>query len=356
MNWIELGRINDFRDFSYRHWSNGIILGYLIYFSVEDGITIKDAVSLKTIYNNRGYAGSIMNYYVFNNQLFFCADNRLFQFDFELNKLNPICETEESQIGMLSMNIAVGGTYSRRPRINKYEIIRINGCKPFYKWENKDAPIHESNDDIVIFENTFEGSLKGVLIEKSEKLWSLPLIGFSIPRFYKSLSENLFLFMQSFDTSHPVDKRYELWGINKQTGEILYKSSGDHFNTYIFVEKFKKLVGIRGQRYLSVDPMTGEILRNHKIDDLGEGLNSLWANIGRQSVSGDYINFTVSREPLIGRFNIKSEKLEEFIEIDIDKTKVDPRMPLETPIVHQGFLYVRDNSGVMHILKNTMPV
>ena len=88
------------------------------------------------------------------------------------------------------------------------------------------------------------------------------------------------------------------------------------------------------------------------VAQLNEGSRIYWADLGNQTMSGDDIYFIVFGKPIVGRFNILSERVEEYIEIPVDETKVDMRQPLNIPFYHKGRLYVRDNSAVLHILQS----
>ena len=345
MNWKLVERIEDFNDYSYHHWIEGVKNGYLVYFSKKRGICIRKCDSLRLIYENSNYVSNNLNYYFFENELFFRVDNKLLRFDFTELKLVDVCETQEEYTVMINQNYCMGRTVSRRPRIYRSEIIRISNGQVIYNWEGKSLPIHSEKNGVTIFENSFESTLKGVDIEAKKDLWELPLHGHLTPRFYNSIDNDLFLVMQRFE-----EEQYQLWGINKSTGVVLFKSSEEYFRGYNFDEGIKMLVGIEGSHYQRVDPFSGKILKNQQIS-INQGENNFWANLGRQSINENQIFYSISGKSKIGCFNLDNENNDYFIDIEVDESKVDMSMPLETPVVNEGFLFVRDNSGVLHVLK-----
>ncbi|KAF5046259.1 hypothetical protein DSECCO2_472720 [anaerobic digester metagenome] len=350
MNWSIVERIEGFDDYSYHHWIKGIRNGYLVYFSKSDGICIRRSDSLKLIYQNSDVINRNLSYYFFENELFFRIDNKLLRFDFFGLKLIDVCETKEEYIAMINQNYCMGRTSSRRPRINRAEIIKVSKGHVVFNWEDRSLPVYSEKSGLVIFENTFESILKGVDVEAKKVLWELPLHGHSTPRFYNSVDNDLFLVIQRFEG----EEQYQLWGINKSTGVILFKSSGEYFKSYNFDEGIKMLVGIEGSYYQSVDPFSGKILKNKQIS-INEGENNFWANLGRQSLNENKIFYSISGKSKIGCFNLDTENNDYYIDIEVDESKVDMSMPLETPVVNEGFLFVRDNSGVLHVLKQNYP-
>ena len=81
MNWLEIGNVQ-FLDYSYHDWTKGVKLGYLISFSEKDGILIRDSQSFELIFNNVSYGGKKLYYYIFEEELFFTVNDRIFKFDF----------------------------------------------------------------------------------------------------------------------------------------------------------------------------------------------------------------------------------------------------------------------------------
>ena len=351
MKWIEL-RALEFPDYSYSDWKNGIELGFLISFSHERGIIIIDCNSMKLVFEGREYAGRKVNYFIFDQELYFSIEQSIYKFDFRHNSLMLKCRSNEEFIWMLNKFYCIGITSKRTPRINKNEILRFDSCEPIYTWNFRAGVVFIENNGYTIFEYSAESLLRAMEIEAGGKvLWDMSLKGFSFPRFYQNVSEEMFLVMQCFDTEHPVDKRYELWGIDKKNGNIIYKLNVGNFNRFVYSEDLQKLFGIHGQEYKCVDPFSGNIICSKKLPELGTELNNLWANLGNQNITGNDIFFTISGKPIVGRFNIQTEIVEEFIEIPVNKDKVDMRQPLNMPFYYQGRLYVRDNSGMMHIME-----
>ncbi|MCO5279359.1 MAG: hypothetical protein M9911_15350 [Saprospiraceae bacterium] len=349
MSWLETYNLQ-FLDYSYLDWTYGIKLGYIIYFSKEDGVKIIDTHTYNLVFHDHTLAGAKLYYYIFDNNLFFSVNNAVFEYNFKGNNLNFVCDTIEDHIWLANSSIAVGATYSRKLNLVRNEIIHLPDCSIIYKWLDKSGLIFIETESFSIFKNDFDSTLKLINIQNGNLLWELPLLGFSSPRFYKSISKEIFLIMQSFNTEHPTDKRYELWGINKYSGEVIYKTDVAHFDRFTYCSDNKRLYGLNGQMYLSIDPFSGAILSKKQVE-LGEIYQRQWISLGNQSITGNEIFFTLSGKPIVGRFNIANETIDEFIEINVDANKVDMRQPLNMPYYYKGKLYVRDNSGVMHILE-----
>lgn len=345
MNWLEIGNVQ-FLDYSYHDWTKGVKLGYLISFSEKDGILIRDSQSFELIFNNVSYGGKKLYYYIFEEELFFTVNDRIFKFDFGIKALISQCNTNEEYIGMVNENLAIGSTFRRRPRINQNELIKLTDCSIIYNWSDERRLIEIINNELLVFVNDINAKVIAISLADNNVLWELPLIGYSFPRFFEFLSDDIFIVIQSFDTDHPVEKRFELWGVNTMTGKVCYQLDVGIFNKFILNDE-KKLFGISGQKYLCVDPVVGKILVSKEIKEL----DKLWADIGNQSITGIDIFFIVFGKPLVGRFNTKSQKVEEFISISVDDRKVDMSQPLGVPLYHNKKLYVRDNSGVMHVLQ-----
>jgi hypothetical protein len=344
MNWELKNVIEEFKDYSYQHWMNGIRLGFLIYFSKER-LQVLNLDTFEDSFNDN-ILGDNVNYFIANNEIYFRKGKSLYHLNLESDSATEVCTTKEDYITLLNDSYCLGRTVTRRPRSYKSSLIRMKENDVVFEWEDSSMPIYITQSNIVIFENKSNLLLKGFDIKEDKEVWSLQLFGNPTPRFYQYLSDDLFLIMQCYDTDHPVDKRYELCGVNTLTGEILYKLDVGSFNKLVLNNE-QKLFGLKGQQYLSVDPLAGEILESKDIEEL----DKLWADIGNQSITDSDIFFIVFGKPLVGRFNIKTQKVEDFITIDVDDSKVDMTQPLGVPFYHNEKLYVRDNSGVMHILQ-----
>lgn len=349
MSWKQSLFIDNFINYNPNKFDSLIRKGYLAYSPENNLFRLRRIEKTNTILDLQ-FEQEKVTYSFFKDILYISSGNKLYRTDFELNKLENIYTTSESTIGMLNEYVALARTSSRRPKINRDQLIKVSNGEMIYEWDDRSMPVEIFRDSFIILENNFELVIKGINIVNKKELWNIPLYGFSIPRFYQSISKDLFLIMQSFDTNHPVDKRYELWCINKQTGEIIYKSKQDHLSRYLYSEESQMLYGIQGQRYLRVDPISGKILDDIIISELVEEIDSMWAILGRQSLSGNNIFFCISRKSQIGRFNINTKELEEIIEVKVDESKVDMRSLLRTPLVYNDTLYVIDNSSILHIL------
>lgn len=348
MNWNLIKTINEFVNYSYHQWFEAIRLGYLINFSSQQELIVRQVGNYNIVLKSSSLNTSDLYYYIFEGRIYIRKKNELLEYQPSFNSFVSKCITNEDYITLLNSKICTGRTVSRRPKIYRAELIDLNTGNSFYNWNDGSLPIFCSEKGLVVLENNSLSILNIIDSRSGKELHKIELLGFNSPRFYKSISENLFLVMQSFDTDHPIDKRFELWGIDMKTGGVLYKSDVGHFDRFIYCEEKQKLFGLSGQSYLSVNPYTGVVVSSKEL----EGLGHQWALLGRQSITKEDIYFVISGKPLVGRFNIVSESIEEFIEIPVDESRVDMREPLNTPFYHDGRLYVCDNSGVMHILQN----
>ena len=349
MMWEIFKNIDGFISYSYQHWTDAITLGYLIYFS-DESIVIRDTINCDILFKKTDINVRNAYYYINEENIYFKDKNELSIFEINSKSLIRICRTEEENISLLNNYLCMGRTISRQPKINRSELLILPTCEVFYRWDDGSHPVYCFRNEFLLLENPIKSILYAVNLDKKNKIWELPLLGFSVPRFYKNISNEIFLVMQSFSTEHPTDKRYELWGINKYSGEVIYKTDVAHFDRFTYCPDSKRLYGLNGQMYLSIDPFSGAILSKKQVE-LGEIYQRQWISLGNQSITGNEIFFTLSGKPIVGRFNIANETIDEFIEINVDANKVDMRQPLNMPYYYKGKLYVRDNSGVMHILE-----
>jgi hypothetical protein len=344
MNWKQVKTIESFYNFSNESWMDALELGYIVYFPKELGIIIRDINSYNILFNSKEYLDSDVYYYVFNNKLFFRINNSLFElktrnFDFHL-----ICKTNEAYIEMLNDSYLLGRTSSRKPRINRNEIIRKSDGSILYKWEDKSFVIHSNENGLFLFEDYDFAVLKRIDVELKKEVWRYHFNKiFPGRRYYKQVSKDIILAIEEYESSPSENSKYVLIGLNLESGEVIFRSEKNHFSTYVYSKELKKLFGIEGQIFRSVDPYSGEIISEREIKEL----KSHYVN-GRQSINKDKLYFSTYGSE-IGCFDIKNETFEYFLNVDIDISKVDIQRPLDTPIVSNNKLYIRDNSSVLHI-------
>lgn len=283
---------------------------------------------------------SIKNFSVFNNEMFFFIDSKLYKFDNnEIKELFYIKDADAIRI--VSDNILLYHNRISRKEL-KYSFLDFN-----YNllWtQTKNEFITTFGNFSKLKERLSNNKFKIVETKTGKNIWYFTLPeGFTIFGKIQVVDDVLFF------TSYKDNDREELhYGINIYTGKIMWKK---HFNVLDFqlvaTQIYKNLVyGYAGKFYQILNPKDGEILFKKDMSQYVKA--GIEPTSYKNTLSENILWFVSGRgeNAKFGALNIKTHEIEFVQDYPLGKDG-----QFDKPIYHKGKLYLRDSNNVLHIFE-----
>lgn len=345
MMWNLKNKVFNVIDYNINDWVQSLKKGYLIYYPSVNHLKIYSLIDLDLIADRKFEETSNSFYYIDDFRLFINQDNRLYESDFHLSKLEELCCTTEERIAFIGRGFCIGNTSKRRPRISRSEIIRITDCKIQYTWDD-DKELIKWDTDLHLFQTKFKGDLFAIDPENNGLLWKL-ILDDGIPgrRYLYFLSDKKLVAQRFFD----VDSS-NLLLIDLRTGCILWELANT-LSFYNYDDSLGMLYGLGDRTFEVINVKTGKRELQKELDiNLRVSAHLTYYAKDHLYFSG-YLNNNI---PVFGAINVTSGNLVFTRVIDIPGEK-SFRNGLDRPIVIGNRLYVRDTMSTLYIFERSEP-
>lgn len=346
MVWKLKIKIENFKNYSFDNWEDMMNAGLMVYFPEKGKVLIRSIQNYK-ILKEVIFEKEINGYSFWDKDLYVRFDNVLKKviFSDEISLVKQ-CETQEDLIFLLNEHYSLGKSTKPGPGSFKNVILSNQDGEIIYHWKDSKHLMFWDNNHFY-FEDFPSGLLRKVDISTKEEQWSHPFNRF-FPgkRMYQKISNDLII---TNDVESKEGNRVKkLVGIGIENGTPRWEIS-EVFNSYVYHKEYKLLFGIDGHTLHIIDPEKGAIIDAFTLDTLDK--SSSWVSSPSLSIKGDKLIFSTSNSE-VGCYDISRKEIEFLLKVEVDKMLVDTRKPLDKPVIYENKLFVRDNSGTLHIYEN----
>jgi len=345
MKITEINTIENYSNYSYNYWTKILDLGYLIYRPTPNKIVIQDADSFEIVKEYEIASKQSFGQSAFDDKIYITKQNELYELKLDNLSLELLYKSQEQYVGITHSShssypvLYYEGTYKRKPRTIRYNLIDPETNRSIYYSEEKVYLVSHFEDKGIFYERDSDKWQQYDLKTKS-KLWEIE-IGDRISgrRWYEFNSNNFLI-----ETHIRNENVAHLQNRKTHNGELIWQIENclSHYHKIIDTENF---IGIGGSK-LHLFNSNGE---NEYVElNVDCSVSSHLSTVDNNDLI--FCSHIGSNIPVIGIVNINNNEIDSVFEIDVSKDK-SFRIGLDVPHKIKNKIYVRDSLNKMRIFK-----